>query len=138
MNIYMGTNVFDISLPLSSILVVMAESAAIYYAVMLADVIITHRIESGRIRAMSIASYLVSPVIISLITEMFPIFLFKTDYAEMLSFVAPLAVWMILGEIFIRDLTAWKKLFIASLGYAIFLLFNFTGILSIMGSILRF
>lgn len=137
MNLYMGTNLFDISLPLSSILVILAESAAIYYAVMLADAIISHRIESGRIRAMSIASYIVSPVIISLITEMFPIFLFKTDYAEMLSLVAPLAVWMILGEIFIRELKPWKKLFIASLGYAIFLVFNFTGILGILGSIIR-
>lgn len=137
MNLYMGTNLFDISLPLSSILVILAESAAIYYAVMLADAIISHRIESGRIRSMSIASYLVSPVIISLITEMFPIFLFKTDYAEMLSLVAPLAVWMILGEIFIRELKPWKKLFIASLGYAIFLVFNFTGILGILGSIIR-
>lgn len=135
MYVSMGSQVFDISLPLSSILVILAESTAIYYAVMLADAIIAHRLESGRVRAMSILSYIVSPVLISLITEMFPIFLFKTDYAEILSLAAPLAVWMILGEFFLKGLEAWKKLFIAVLGYAIFLLFNFTGILSIMGSI---
>ena len=133
----LGTQILDITAPLSGILAVLIESSIIYYAIMLADGLLSHNIEAARVRIMAIAAYIATPILFSLTEQMFPVFLFRQDYSELLSLLLPLAIWIILGEFFLKGTALWKKTAVALLAYGIFLFFTAIRLQAIIGSYIR-
>jgi hypothetical protein len=127
----------DLSLPISSLIAIFMGSSLISLSISISNIVIAHNIDSGRIRLMAIAAYAATPFLASLITTAFPFFLFHRDYSDMLSMLLPLAVWIALGEFFIKGVGYGKKLLIAMLGYSLFLAFNLIHLQSLIGSIIK-
>ena len=137
MYVILGNSVFDLTYPISSIIALFVESSFISLSVYIADFIIAHGIEAARIRIMSIVANVLVPVVFSLLLEMFPILLFQRDYSSIIGYVLPVIVWIVLGELFLRDLDFKKKAMIAVLGYGLFLFFNAIHLQAIIHSVIH-
>ena len=120
---------FDIAFPVASITALIVESALITLAIALADFAISHGIELKRILMMSGLAYLLVPIVGSLLGSYLP---------ALTIYLLPLLVWVILGEIFLKELDFRKKAIVAGLGYIIFLIFGIIQLPGIIISLLAF
>ncbi len=98
------------SLSLSGLISFIIQWIVILFALAFSDAIVEHNIEFKRLAIISFLSYLVTPLIL-----MYSPIVFMYDFIIM-----PLVVWIILGEILLREATIKQRALITIIGYAIY------------------
>jgi len=117
---------FDITAPVSSTISLLIECVVITISLSLANLLVEHGIEIKRIIPMALIAYFVTPIIGSLIAPSIPI----------ISYLLPLVIWVILGEIILTDIEVKKKALIAALGYAIFFVLTYINLQGLIFSLI--
>ena len=92
----------------------------------MANLLVEHGIEIKRIIPMALIAYFVTPIVGSLIAPSIPI----------ISYLLPLVIWVILGEIILTDIEVKKKALIAALGYAIFFVLTYINLQGLIFSLI--
>jgi len=117
---------FDITAPVSSTISLLIECIVITISLSLANLLVEHGIEIKRIIPMALIAYFVTPIVGSLIAPSIPI----------ISYLLPLVIWVILGEIILTDIEVKKKALIAALGYAIFFVLTYINLQGLIFSLI--
>ena len=98
------------SLSLSGLISFIIQWIVILFALAFSDAIIEHNIEFKRLTIISFLSYLITPLVL-----MYSPIVFMYDFIIM-----PLVVWIILGEILLREATIKQRALITIIGYVIY------------------
>lgn len=122
---------FTVHFPVSNFSSLLIQSILITIAITVSDYVIAHGISNRKILFMSLLSYMLTPALTSLVKIYFPLL------PSILYYIIPLAIWALLGKIYINKLEPLKRVAITLLGYGIFLLLNYIGLQSIISSILK-
>jgi len=119
---------FDLTNPVSSLISLVVETVIIVMAISLANVIITHGINIKRIFVMALLAYLLTPIV----------GYFLVSFLPAIPYLLPLIVWIVLGELILKDIDFKKKAIVAAIGYVIFIILGFIGLSGIIHSLVGF
>ena len=119
---------FDLTNPVSSLISLVVETVIIVMAISLANVIITHGINIKRIFVMALLAYLLTPIV----------GYFLVSFLPAIPYLLPLIVWIVLGELILKDIDFKKKAIVAAIGYVIFIILSFIGFSGIIHSLIGF
>jgi len=119
---------FDLTNPVSSLISLVVETVIIVIAISLANIIITHGIDIKRIFVMALLAYLLTPIV----------GYFLVSFLPAIPYLLPLIVWIVLGEIILKDIDFKKKAIVAAIGYVIFIILSFIGFSGIIRSLIGF
>jgi len=118
------SQLFSFAYPVSSVVSLLIETFLVAAAISLSSAVIAHRIEFKRIIIMAVLAYFLTPLICGMINVV------------AIPFVMPLLIWIVLGEVMLKDIDVKKKAMVAILAYVIFLAATLLGLQSAVISLL--